>query len=147
MTADLGNFVDEIRHVFRELGRELPSDAIATECSPAIDVFETEAALNVSVDLPGVEARALRVIAKGDSVLIAGDKVARRGQNDSTYHLVERAFGRFARVVRLARPCDPSRARATLVDGELRISVPKITERRGRGIAIPIHTTTDVEPQ
>jgi HSP20 family protein len=147
MTSDLSNFVDDIRRIFRELGREFPSESIATECSPAIDVFETETALSVSVDLPGVEARALRVIAKGDSLLIAGDKIARRGHNDSTYHLVERGFGRFARVVRLGRPCDPSRAQATLAEGELRISVPKIVERRGCGIAIPVHPTTDVQPQ
>ena len=66
----------------------------------------------------------------------AGEKTARRARTESTFHLVERGYGRFARVVRLARACDTSRARATLADGELHISLPKIAERRGKAITI-----------
>ena len=39
-------------------------------------------------------------------------KPARRGRSESSFHLVERGFGRFARVVRLGRACDAARARA-----------------------------------
>jgi HSP20 family molecular chaperone IbpA len=52
--------------------------------------------------------------------------------------LVERGFGRFARAVRLGRACDASRARAAFDRGELRISIPKIADRRGRARTIPI---------
>ena len=57
-------------------------------------------------------------------MLIVGDKAARHARGESTFHLVERGFGRFARTVRIACSCDPANARATLSnDGELRISV------------------------
>ena len=81
---------------------------------------------------------ALRVVGKGDSILIAGDKAARRARGESSFHLVERGYGRFARVVRLTRACDTSKARATLIDGVLRVSVPKIAERRALSIPIAI---------
>ena len=48
------------------------------------------------------------------------------------------ANGRFARTVRLGRPCDASRARAQCSNGELRITVPKIAERRGRTLQIEV---------
>jgi len=114
------------------------AESLAGECSPPLDVFETDDALEISVDLPGVDPATVRIVAKGDSILIAGEKLARRARGESTFHLVERGYGRFARVVRLARACDTSKVRARLVEGELRISVPKAAERRGRPIPISI---------
>jgi HSP20 family protein len=95
--------------------------------------------LEISMDLPGVDPAAVRVIAKGSGILIAGEKVARRARTESSFHLVERGYGRFARVVRLDRAGDTSNARATLVNGELRISIPKIADRRGRAISITVN--------
>jgi HSP20 family molecular chaperone IbpA len=69
---------------------------------------------------------------------VAGDKAPRRGRGDSSFHLVERGFGRFARIVRFSTPCDAGRGRAVLEKGELRISLPKVTERRGRAIPIDV---------
>jgi HSP20 family protein len=136
--SEIGDFSDEVRRVFMELGRMFGAESLAGECSPPLDVFETDDALEISVDLPGLDPSTVRILAKGDSILIAGEKLARRARGESTFHLVERGYGRFARVVRLARACDTAKARARLVDGELRISVPKTVERRGRVIPISI---------
>jgi HSP20 family protein len=137
--SELGDFANEVRHVFLELGRAFGSESLAGECAPPLDVFETDDMLEITVDLPGVDPAAIRIIGKGDSLLIAGEKAARRARRESSFHLVERGYGRFARVVRLGRACDTSKARATLVEGELRISVPKIAERRGRAIPITVN--------
>jgi HSP20 family protein len=138
LPSELGDFADEVRRVFLELGRTGGSGSLAGECSPPIDVFETDEAVEVAVDLPGVDPAAVRILVKGDAVLIIGEKAARRGRSESTFHLVERGFGRFARAVRLDRACDATHARATLDHGELRISISKIADRRGRAMAIPI---------
>ncbi len=137
--SEIGDFAEEIRRIFAELGRASGPDGLAGECSPPVDVFETDEAVEIAVDLPGVPPAAVRVVAKGDTLLVAGEKVTRRGHGvDSSFHLVERGFGRFARSVRLGRPCDTSRARATFSAGELRITVPKIAERRGGALRIEI---------
>jgi HSP20 family protein len=70
--------------------------------------------------------------------LIAGEKAPRRGRPDASFHLVERGYGRFARVIRLTAACDTGKARATFVNGELRVTMPKIQERRGRSLRIPV---------
>jgi HSP20 family protein len=134
----LGEFADEVRQIFAELGRGLSLESLAGECTPPIDVFETDATLEVSMDLPGVDAESVRIIVKGAGILVAGDKAARRGRGDSSFHLVERGFGRFARTVRFSVPCDAVRARAVLEKGELRISLPKVAERRGHPIPIAL---------
>jgi len=137
--SELGDFSDEVRRVYLELGRAFSSESLIGECAPALDVYETDDTLEITVDLPGVDASAIRVIAKGDSVLVAGEKTARRTRTESSFHLVERGYGRFARVVRLGRACDTARAKATLVGGELRVSIPKMTDRRGRPVTIAVN--------
>jgi HSP20 family protein len=137
--SELGEFSDEVRRVYIELGRAFGAESLAGECSPALDVYETDDTLEITVDLPGVSPAAIRVLAKGDSVLIAGDKAARRARGESSFHLVERGYGRFARVVRLGRACDTANARATLDGGELRVTIPKISDRRGRVVTIAVN--------
>mgnify|MGYP006375163433 CR=1 FL=1 len=51
---------------------------------------------------------------------------------------MERDFGRFARAVRVHVAIDAAHATATLRDGELRVRLPKIEERRGRGILVAV---------
>jgi HSP20 family protein len=136
--SEIGDFATEVRQIFLELGRTFGSESLTGECAPALDVYETDDMLEITMDLPGIDRAAVRVIGKGDSLLIAGEKAARRPRRESSFHLVERGYGRFARVVRLGCPCDTSSARATLANGELRISIPKLAERRSKAIAIAI---------
>jgi HSP20 family protein len=138
LPSEAGEFADEIGRLFADLGRSFGGEGLTGECSPPLDVFETDEAVEVRVDLPGVDATAVRVLAKGPSLLIAGQKSPRRGRGDLTFHLVERGFGRFIRTVRLAPPCDAARAEARLVNGELRIRLPKVVERRGQVLQVPV---------
>src|ERR1700712_5054644 len=112
--SEIGDFSAEARQVFLELGRAFGSESLAGECAPPVDVYETDDTLEITVDLPGVDPAAVRVVGKGDALLIAGEKSARRARRESSFHLVERGYGRFARVVRLGQACDISQARATL---------------------------------
>ena len=135
--SESSEFADELGRLLTEVGRSAGS-FLTAECSPPLDIYETDDGFEIAMDLPGVEIGAIRVVAKGNAVLIAGEKSPRRGRGDSSFHLVERSYGRFARVARLTKPCDSSRARATLVSGELRVSLPKIDDRRGRTTTIQI---------
>ena len=142
LPSEIGEFSDDVRQVFLELART-SGDALSGECAPPLDVFETDDAFEVSVDLPGVTADTVRVVIKRDMLLVAGEKARRRTGHESTYHLVERGFGRFARVIRLGRACDASRASAVLTDGELTITVPKLVDRRGQAFQVPVTAPRD----
>lgn len=137
LAADIGRLFDELD---RRAGREVPhSGAVYT---PALDVLETPAALEVFVDLPGVDPKALRVVVKHGALLVAGEKVPPDGscRDGAAFHLVERSFGRFARVVRFETAFDARRTRASLVDGVLRITLPRLAERRGQEFLVPVDT-------
>jgi HSP20 family protein len=138
LPSEPSEFRDDVRRMFAELERSGDDQTITGECTPALDVLETDDTLEVTMDLAGVPATSVRIAAKGHTLLIVGHKVPRRSRQDSSFHLVERGYGRFARAVRLSVSCDTSRATASLEDGELRISIPRLAERRGRAIPIVI---------
>lgn len=141
-TPDPPDLAHEVRRLFDELARQRPDRRafVSGECSPTLDVLETDQTVEVIVDLPGIAAEWLRVMIKGSAVLVVGEKErAEPSGTPRSYHLVERDYGRFARAVRLHVAVDAARARATLAHGELRIVLPKIVDRRGREILVPIN--------
>ena len=140
--ADLS---EDVRRLLDDLARRRPDrqQLVAGECMPVVDVFETDRSIEIVLDLPGVSADAVRVLFKSGVLLIVGEKerpdLSRRGP--SSFHLVERDFGRFARAVRITAAIDGAQARARMVNGELRIVLPRIVERRGAGVLVPIDST------
>ena len=140
MTPELGDLTDDVRRLFRELEQQGggPAPAVAGQCAPALDVLETDEVIEIVVDLPGIPRDAMRVLMKGDVVVVAGEKIPLGPSGTGDYHLVERASGRFARAVRIASAFDGGRSVASLVNGELRILLPKIHDRRGAARTITI---------
>src|SRR5678816_4189843 len=71
-------FREEVRRIFQELERTPDEGALAGECAPALDVFETDERVEIVVDLPGVSPASVRIVARGQSLLIVGNKAPRR---------------------------------------------------------------------
>ena len=144
--TNAAELADEIQRLFEEIDRTVPPAMPETtgESSPTLDVIESSEGIEVVVDLPGITCQAIRVVLSNGILVIAGTKhQAASGQAPGeVYHLVERRFGRFARAIHLGVAVDGSRARAALANGELRIVVPRIAERRGRPLRIPIEDGT-----
>jgi HSP20 family protein len=142
MTPEFADLTDDVRRLFQELEQQGSgrAQAVAGQCAPALDVLETDEAIEIVVDLPGVPRDALRVLLKGDVVVVAGEKIPLSPVGAGDYHRVERASGRFARAVRVASAFDGARSAASLLHGELRVVLPKIHERRGAARTITIGT-------
>ena len=142
ISADVGDVSSDVRRLFEELARQRPErrHQISGECLPLLDVFETHDAFDLLLDVPGVSASGLRILVKAGVVIIAGekDRPDQSARGHASFHLVERDFGRFARAVRVHAAIDAAKATATLKDGELRVRLPKIDERRGQGLIVPI---------
>lgn len=139
-SAESTELADDIRQLFEELTRSLKHGqrAYSGECHPSLDVLETDTTMEVIVDVSGVPRDAIRILFRAGVLVIAGEKAPDMTNEQQTFHLVEREFGRFARAVRLTGAFDIERTRATLQDGELRIVLPKLDDRRGRPHRIAI---------
>jgi len=130
---------DDIRRLLNQL--EDAASGTTGECSPPCDVIDRPDAVEIVLDVPGLSPDSVTVLFARQSVVIAGHKRAPTCMHDeAAFHLAERTFGRFTRVVRIAGAVDSGRAHATLRAGELRVTLPRIDERRGHEIRIPIRT-------
>jgi HSP20 family protein len=145
--AEWGDFKDDVRQLFDQLAssRQPEAAAPAGTCKPLCDVFETDEGVELVVDACGVPSGSLRVLFRGDVVVVAGEKLPQPPPAVHTYHLAERDFGRFARVVRLTGAFDLDAARARLQAGQLTVTLPKRTERRGQARSIAV--SVDLSPE
>ena len=134
--------MDDLRQVFADLAATLGPEerAYSGEYHPALDVVETSTDVEIVIDLAGVPAEAVRVLFRGDVLIVAGEKAPPPTSSDPNFHLLERGFGRFARAVRLSGAFEIGQAQARLLGGELTIVLPKRLDRRGNVQTIPIQS-------
>jgi HSP20 family protein len=129
----------ERRELPAELLRLLDASPVAAECTPPLDIIETDAAIEAILDIPGVPRDSIEIVFSRNVLLVTGQKLpAACEHRDAAFHIAERSFGRFARAIGVEGAFDAGRAAATLADGELRIVLPRLADRRGGQIRIPI---------
>ncbi len=89
-----------------------------------VDVWESESAYVVLVDLPGVARESLRVVAESAEIHIECERRIQAPDAMSVWH-TERKSGRFERWVPLGPAARPENAEARLENGVLEIRIPK----------------------
>ncbi|HVI33569.1 Hsp20/alpha crystallin family protein [Phenylobacterium sp.] len=92
---------------------------------PAMDVVDTDAGVDISVELPGLTRDQVTITAEDDVLTISGEKTAHHADEGDGYRIIERRYGAFSRAIYLPRSLDAERITATMADGVLKIFVPK----------------------
>lgn len=89
------------------------------------EVEETAKDILVRVELPGLEKEDCSITIEGNMLYMSGEKRIERETGDSTYHVMERAYGSFQRAIPLPRNVDADKAEASYRNGVLTVRVPK----------------------
>ena len=103
--------------------------------SPAVDIFETDGAITVLADMPGVRADGLTIDLRENTLTIDGRIADIEGPNEQAL-LTEYETGSFRREFRLTNLIDRNRIDAALRDGVLRLTLPKAEAARPRKIEV-----------
>jgi HSP20 family protein len=102
--------------------------------TPALDMYETDDAIVVLLDLAGVEPDKTEVHAEPHLLTVRGIRRERHSPDhpdeQRSYHALEIPYGRFERTVHLPPGVDTSEARASYRDGLLEITLPKRLPRQ-----------------
>jgi HSP20 family protein len=80
----------------------------------------------VRVEVPGMEKEDFSITIEGNQLYLSGEKRYEREARDSTYHVMERAYGSFQRSIPLPRNVDADHAQASYKNGVLSIRLPKV---------------------
>jgi HSP20 family protein len=109
--------------------------------APPVDLCETDEAILIRVELPGVSPEQIKVGLTNTRVRVWGEKKKRSSRNRVISHLCsERSFGRFSRIVPLRWSVSVRDGSAELENGILLVRLPKIEDRRGSEFTIPVKT-------
>jgi HSP20 family protein len=91
---------------------------------PPTDVYETESAYVVRVEIAGMQNAELNISLEGRMMAIHGER-GLQGER-AAYHLMEVRFGEFLSLVELPGEADASQVNATYDDGFLLVTIPKV---------------------
>lgn len=113
--------------------RQPSSDAPAL--TPLMDIWETEAGIDLRADLPGVSRDALDIRVDGETLTIAGTVSLGEPEQMEPLH-VEVREPLFRRSFTLSRELDTSAIQASLKDGVLQLHIPRQEEAKPRKIEV-----------
>jgi HSP20 family protein len=117
------------KHVTRE-----PGTYQGPHFEPDVDIYETEDALVVSADLPGVSAQKITTDVRDNLLTLTAQVQPVDARWKPLYR--EYAVGNYTRQFRLGQQIDQSRITAELKDGVLTLTLPKAERNRPRRIEV-----------
>ena len=103
---------------------------------PAIDLSETENAMILKAELPGIDKKDISVDIKHRVLTVKGERNADHEVKEDKYYRRERVYGKFERSFTLPASVDPEQIKADYNDGVLKIEVPKPAEQKPRQISV-----------
>lgn len=107
--------------------------------APEADVLETQNAILVVLDAPGMTPADIELSLENNVLTVSGERRSdwSDGENNQhTWHLAERRYGKFSRSFVLPRDVDQERIEARFENGVLAVTVPKSERTRRRRIEI-----------
>lgn len=96
------------------------------------DVVETDNAIEVSVELPGMNMKDIEVSVTEDMLTVKGEKKIERQEEKKGYYLSERSYGAIYRTIPLPPGVDGENAEASFRDGVLTVRLPQTPEAQAK---------------
>ena len=103
---------------------------------PAMDVYETDEKVVVTVELPGIKAEDVEVSVEEATLTVSGTRGFTAEVTEESYHRIERRYGSFSRAVSLPPQVDTGKVEARFEDGVLSVEVSKVEKVKPKKIQI-----------
>jgi HSP20 family protein len=131
--ATLREEMNDLRARFFGNGEE---DWVAGTMVPALDVSETDTAIDVRMDVPGITAKDIDIQINGNLLTVSGERKEEKEEKGKTFHRIERSCGNFSRSVTLPCSVAESEVAAEYHDGVLTIKLPKKEESKAHKVKV-----------
>jgi HSP20 family protein len=122
LSQEVDRLFDEL--IYRPWGSPLRRQV--SEWSPELDLYETEEAFILEVDLPGVKEKDVSVHIDDGELVLTGRRVCGRVTAQSSFHRHERHEGQFLRRLRLPASVAQDKVHAVFAEGVLRVTLSKL---------------------
>jgi HSP20 family protein len=132
---------------FDPLGLRLFEDAVtrfmsepraSRPWSPAVDILETEDALILNADLPGLEMQNIDIRLENETLTIQGERNFEKDEQARGYHRIERHYGTFVRSFSVPATIDVDKVGAEYRNGVLTVTLPKKETAKPRQVKVEV---------
>lgn len=136
---DLRAMQEQMNHLLdmawsRDSGEELREGV----WHPPVDIFETEDAVIIKAELPGIEQKDIEVKIEDGTLVLRGERKHDEEIKKENYHRVERYYGPFQRSFALPNAIDQEKVKATCEKGVLTIVLPRREEKKPKQINVEV---------
>jgi HSP20 family protein len=104
--------------------------------APKVEVQENGKSYTISVELPGLDQKDVKVLVEDDVLTVSGEKHVER--HDEKTHYSERSYGSFTRAFTLPTDADRNAITANFAKGLLTLHIPKSAEANPRAKEIEV---------
>ena len=137
---DLVSLQSRMNRLFEDASQRRASEAEqndeveGADWYPAADVYESDGAYTVAIDLPGIDRTTLDISIDDNRLSVRGKRAGR----EATQHRGECPKGTFLRTFSVPAAIEQKDIRADYKDGVLQVHLPKRPERKAQRVAIKI---------
>lgn len=107
-----------------------------TEFGPKLDVIDRDEDVLVRAEVPGFKKEEIECAVSGNMLTLSGETSSEEKEEKGNYYRAEITRGSFVRTVPLPAEVDDAKAKASMKDGMLELTLPKIEKARRRTIPI-----------
>lgn len=105
---------------------------------PLTDILEEDDKYILNMDLPGIEKKDVKISYANGQLTVSGERKQEKEKKGTTYHRIERAFGKYYRSFNLPEKILEDKIEAEFKDGALTITIPKAEEARPKEIEVKV---------
>lgn len=105
---------------------------------PAVDLRETDDALILEAELPGLTQKEISVQVVGDVLTIRGERKREAEQKSKNYLRREMSYGIFERQIPLPAEIDPDKVEATYTNGVLQVILSKVPGAKAKTVPVKV---------
>ncbi|MBW2249802.1 MAG: Hsp20/alpha crystallin family protein [Deltaproteobacteria bacterium] len=132
---------DRINRIFDESfsrTANVDDDISMSAWKPTVDIYETDEAIILKAELPGIKKEDVSVEIKDNVITLRGERVEDKEIKEGSYFRKERCFGTFSRAFNLQHRVQPDKIKAKFKDGILEIEIPKPEEEKPKQITVNV---------
>jgi HSP20 family protein len=92
---------------------------------PTLDLGATDKEYTITVEIPGVDEKDIKLEIINDTLTISGEKKQEKEEKEKNYYRMERSYGSFQRMLSLPEDADQDKVNATFKRGVLTVTMPR----------------------
>ena len=105
---------------------------------PALDIRETDEAIMVDAELPGLKQEDIQVAVEDGVLSISAERKQEKDEKAKNVYRLERYYGQMERKLALPASVEEGKVDATYKDGVLHITLPKKASAKPKAVAVKV---------